>query len=158
MIAWHYTTGRHFPRILASAELRPAIAGVEPPEKPILWFSINRHFEMTARKARIGPGGGIRTLTVMGTFEALGGFYRFGIDAAGLIPWRDLPALSGMPDRIAAGLRRIAKEQGAEPREWYGSLEPVPVARCKIQRMTPSGAWVDWVAAATEPTQEASSR
>jgi len=89
---------------------------------------------MTARKALVDAGGRIvRVLSVSETSERCGGLYRLGLDASELVAWRELPALALMPDRVAAALRRVAYKQGASPREWYGSLEPVPIEKCIVQ-------------------------
>lgn len=142
MRVWHYTIGRHFRAIIESGELRPASIGVHPPELPVLWFSANRHFEMTARKAWRDDFGQ-RVLSVDETRVFGNGLYRFAYESSRLIPWRELPQRANIPAEIVAGLKREAQKQGADPREWYGAVEPIAIAQCEeIESMTPDGKWI----------------
>lgn len=58
MLAWHYTVGMWFQAIRLSGVLLPASSGVRPPERAILWFSLDQKFEPTARKAWIDNSSG----------------------------------------------------------------------------------------------------
>lgn len=72
-MAWHYTTGNKFPLIVADGLIRPAAIGVKPPERPIVWFSLAQHFEMTARKGLMNEAGQFRTASIQETREFGGG-------------------------------------------------------------------------------------
>ena len=85
-IAWHYTTGQKFEQIAETGFILPASIGVKPPERPIVWFSLNQNFELTARKGWCDVAGFVRTLSVQETREAGGGLVRLGLDASKLIP------------------------------------------------------------------------
>ncbi len=151
-MAWHYTTGEKFPLIVADGVIRPAAIGVKPPERPIVWFSLAQHFEMTARKGLMNAAGQIRTASIQETREFGGGLVRFGIDAARLIPWRDgvLRKAAGMRYATAKMLDARGIQQGASPFEWLGSLDPVPIDECEIQVMGEGykdGLWIDVVEA-----------
>ena len=50
-ILWHYTFLPHLESILREGLIRPATALVEPPERPIVWFSKNQFWERTVTKS-----------------------------------------------------------------------------------------------------------
>jgi hypothetical protein len=148
MKAWHYTTGEKFPLIIESGLIIPATTGVKPPERPIVWFSLDQYFEMTARKGLANETGFLRTATIQETRELAGGLVRFGVDAERLIPWKggELRKAAKMSYAIAKKLDAIGWKQGASPFEWLGSLEPVRVDECVIQIMDKKckdGLWLD---------------
>ena len=147
MIAWHYTTGDKFLLILASGLIKPATVGVVAPERPIVWLSTNQKFEMTARKGLISDGRR-RDATIEEMRSLAGGVYRLGMNTSKLIPWRDLPPLAAMHPDTVSGLRRAAKRMGAEPREWFASLEEIPIKGLMLQAMNENRAWRTWVAGA----------
>lgn len=146
--AWHYTTGDKFTLIIESGLIVPAATGVKPPERPIVWFSLNQYFEMTARKGLANESGLVRTASVQETREFGGGLVRFGLDAGRLIPWKggELRKAARMGYTTAKKLEEAGIRQGASPFEWLGLLEPVPVDECAIMVMGEGykdGAWVD---------------
>ena len=84
VLAWHYTTGEKFKAIVTSGYLKPTGILVKPPERPVLWFSLNQQFEPTARKAAI-EGGAYRVLSVEETGRHCGGLVRFGLSPRKLL-------------------------------------------------------------------------
>lgn len=66
-IAWHYTTGVNFIKIVESGFLLPTDACINLGELPVLWFSLNQHWEPTSRKAMITEDGRFRSLTKFDT-------------------------------------------------------------------------------------------
>jgi len=67
--------------------------------------------------------------------ELFGGFIRFGIPLnAGLeiFPWEGgkLADEARIPPDERTRLEKTAKQRGANPDEWYGILENVPVSSC----------------------------
>ena len=50
-ILWRYTFLPHLESILRDGLIRPATALVEPPERPIVWFSKNQFWERTVTKS-----------------------------------------------------------------------------------------------------------
>lgn len=143
-IAWHYTTGEKFLLIVESGVIRPSDGLVFPPERPIAWFSLEQHFEMTARKA-VMKDGRIRTMTIQETKEVCGGLCRFGVAAERLIAWKGgaLRKAARMSHAIAKALELYGRKQGANPHEWLGSLEPVPVDECAaVGFMGDNGQWL----------------
>ena len=88
-LAFHYTTGYCFEKIVVDQSLKPATAFVPRNEKPILWFSSDPYWENTANKA-IMENGNIRKLTMKETMLRGGGLIRFGINKNKLQPWSKL--------------------------------------------------------------------
>ena len=143
MIAWHYTTGEHFLLIVESGELRPTDILVRPPEKPVLWFSINQRWEATACKGLV-DGGQRRTLTMEETMQMCQGLVRFGVRLDRLHPWKKLQRKARMSERTIIMLEREGRRQGADPKDWYGRTTAVPIDRCaSIQVMDESREWVE---------------
>ena len=139
-IAWHYTTGQKFERIAKSGYLLPTAVGVEPPERPVIWFSLNQEWEATAAKMATVPGG-IRMLTKDETCQLGGGLVRFGYPAQRCIPWPRIWRRAKTPPLIRAALERIGRDEGANPAEWCGVLHPIPV-RELIVDVLDEGHWV----------------
>lgn len=146
--AWHYTTGEKFIQIVESGLILPATTGMKPPERPIVWFSLDQHFEMTARKGLANEAGFYRTASIQETRELGGGLVRFGLDAGRLIPWKggELRKAAKMSYAVAKKLERESVKQSANPFEWLGSLVPVSIDECVIQVMGEGhkdGLWID---------------
>ena len=141
--AWHYTTGEKANLIFKSGELQPTAAYIEEREKPILWFSINQEWEQTANKMVQLPNGAFRPLTMEETRKLGGGLFRFGMPAHQLVAWPRLARLANMRSNISRLLEEAGLRAGADFREWFGSLDAVPIAGLHCQTMTESG-WVDF--------------
>lgn len=140
VLAWHYTTGMHFLRIVESGVLYPATVGMTPPEKPILWFSLNQQFEPTARKCTF-ENGAMRTLSVQETFERGGGLVRFGISPHHLLSGEKLRHRAHVDRKLWAGLRLAGIKQQADPDLWFGSISALEVQKFTIEAMNDSGSW-----------------
>lgn len=149
MIVWHYTTGRCLSAILDAGEIRPATLGVPAHERPIVWFSTNQQFEMTARKGIIRHGQRL-TATIREMHDLDGGLFRLGVDPARLLSFAELKQAAHMDAQTIAGLRRAARAVGADPRQWMGTFDPIPVTECVIEKGSPQ---LIWTAAATTPPQ-----
>jgi hypothetical protein len=155
-LAWHYTTGEWFQAIVESGVILPSTAYIDPDEKPIVWFSLNSHWEQTANKLDL-EADGLRTLSMEETAAHCGGLDRFGVCPA-VCPytWRELKQLSGMSPRIAAALYRIGIEQGARPGQWRGTFEPVGREQWRLVDVYQAGVWVR-IPLNGEPSQHGSS-
>lgn len=144
-LAWHYTTGNLFKLIVEDGFILPAATAVFPPERPIVWFSINQQFELTARKWQVSKDGTSRILSVQETRKYGGGLVRFGLDSRRLMPWKGgcLRKAAVMSYTIAKKLEHAGIAQGANPFEWFGSLDVIPISKCVIEVMDASGKWVE---------------
>jgi hypothetical protein len=130
-IAWHYTTGQNFVKIVESNFLMPATTGVGYPEKPILWFSLDQYWEPTASKA-VFKNGKIETLTMEETLKLGSGLVRFGMPVKKLHQWDKLKKKARINPVIAQGLEASGFKQGANPRRWYGVTKPLSISECSI--------------------------
>lgn len=137
MICWHYTIGRYVPLIAESGVLELAAGGVHPPEKPILWFSSNPFWEVTASKWN-GKG---RVYTMEEMAQAVG-VVRFGISCERLIRWPEVGKRANMNFEIRKRLMKWGRSQGANPSEWYGSLTPIPLQELIFQILR-DNQWID---------------
>lgn len=140
-LAWHYTTGKHFERIATTGFLMPAATAVEPPEKPILWFSVNQYWELTANKGWEFPDGTIRTLTMQETFEKARGLVRFGSPLRLLRSGEALRKEARMKSAMWLMLATEGKRQGANPADWWGTTKPLPIDGMAVEVMNREWAW-----------------
>jgi len=141
MLAWHYTTGQKFPIIIERGELVPSAIGVKPPEKPILWFSLNQYWEHTANKAIADANGNLRRLTMRETFNLGGGLVRFGYEAKNLHVGDALRRKASMSASVWRGLCAEGRRQNAAPSDWCGSIVPVPVPALVVEVMNDAFKW-----------------
>lgn len=141
--AWHYTIGERLPAIFESGELRPSDHYIKKGEKPILWFSTNPHFEPTALKGGLSADGSYRGLSVKETEQEGGGLFRFGVSLDRVTSWPRIGSLAGMKTKIKKSLEVVGIRQGASPRQWYGSLDPIPIHEMRLEWLSDGGDWVD---------------
>jgi len=130
MNAYHYTTHANALTILGDRFIRPATAHVPDGEIPVVWFSRARKWEQTATKRLMLPTGG-RSATFSEMVHI--GIARFAIDDAGLLTWPELITAANIAHDMVVALVRAGRGAGANPDDWCGVLESVPLA--KIQRV-----------------------
>lgn len=141
MIAWHYTTGQKFLAIVESGCLKPTNIDVKPPEKPILWFSLNQQWENTANKAKLDANGEIKRLSMKETYELGGGLVRFGIKPNILYLGDELRRKASMSASIWRALCKEGLKQNAKPSEWCGSISTISTDKLIIEVMRDDFAW-----------------
>ena len=142
-ILWHYTFLPHLESILRDGLIRPATALVEPPERPIVWFSRNQFWERTVTKGMKLASG--RSLEL--DFNAMVAHGVFPV-RIGVLPetaphdWLALRTISRMEPAMADGLVRVAEEVRADPRDWYGTFKPVAMKEWVDLQVFKSDVWV----------------
>ena len=150
MIAWHYTIGLMLPLICESGVLRPTDAGIPPDERPVLWFSTNPYWEPTSAKMiarsmkeQLESENGLpfRTLSMHECAEGGEGLYRFGLPAAQLIQWPEVGKRAGISAPMRNAIIRAGRMQGANPSQWYGTLEDIPIAGLLLQQLVDFRRW-----------------
>ena len=142
-LAWHYTTGEKFLKILEGGYLLPADSYLTPGERPILWFSRNQFWEETANKRWQNRDGTSIGLTMLETHQLGNGLVRFGVLPSRLIEWPKLASKARMPVNLARALETSAAELGGNPAEWLGSLKKIRVKDCQVHVMNKDcSAWV----------------
>jgi hypothetical protein len=141
-LRWHYTIGLHFRSISNDGAIVPATAHVDPPERPIVWFSANQDWEPTAAKG-IVVAGVRRTATFEETYQVGGGLVRIGVTpSVAKYDWHTLQRRGRIPRAVATGLVRAANDMGADPAEWFGTFAPVSRDRWSAVDVWEDGAWV----------------
>lgn len=118
-LAWHYTTGQKFAKIVETGRLLPTAVHIAKDEKPIIWFSLEQFWEPTAHKA-IRQNGQIIDLDMEGTYRECCGLVRFGVSHSRLIPWPRLAKVANIPAGIRRALASVGQRQGAIPEQWCG--------------------------------------
>jgi hypothetical protein len=141
MLAWHYTTGHKFQCITATGMLIPGGIGIDPPEKPILWFSRNQHWEQTAGRAWHEDGQPMRRLTMLETCAQSGGLVRYGCDPKRLYAGEALQRQARMTDEDWAALCVEGRRQKAYPAVWCGSVDSIPVDNLVVHLLSDSFKW-----------------
>lgn len=144
LLAWHYTTGEKFEGIKRSGYIHPATANVPEHERPVVWFSLNQHFEETARKGIIDPATGQRRWATLAEMRELcGGLVRIGVPAHSLLTGEALRRKARMSSAVWRSLVKVGTEQGADPAQWFGIAGAVDLALCAVQQMDKSGNWCE---------------
>ncbi|MCB1065978.1 MAG: hypothetical protein KDN20_24050 [Verrucomicrobiae bacterium] len=82
-----------------------------------------------------------RRATMAETRRQFGGLFRFGLEKSALLPWRVIREAANIHPRRNRELIKSARELGANPAQWYGSLEPVSVLDCRIECEGKPGTW-----------------
>lgn len=142
LMAWHYTTKENFKGICRAGYIHPATAHVPEHERPVVWFSLNPHFEETARKGKIDPETrelGRCTLAEMR--ELCGGLVRLGLPARSLLTGEALRRKARISSAMWRSLVHHGIKQGADPTEWFGIAGAVELALCEVQQMDDAGQW-----------------
>ena len=122
--------------------IKPATALVEPPERPIVWFSRNQVWERTVTKTMKFSDGRWIELDFKGMVKH--GVFPVRI---GVLPetapydWLALRTISHMKPEMADGLVRVAEEVRADPRDWRGTFNPVAIAAWVELEVYRNDAW-----------------
>ena len=142
-ILWHYTFLPHLESILRDGLIKPATALVEPPERPIVWFSGNQFWERTVTKSMKFSDGRWIELDFKGMVKH--GVFPVRI---GVLPetapydWLALRTISHMKPAMADGLVRVAEEVRADAQDWFGTFTPVAIAAWVELEVYRNDAWV----------------
>ena len=140
---WHYSIYPHLLSMLRDGFIKPATAFVKPPERPIVWFSKSQTWERSVTKGLRLPDGSSVTLDFHGMVSHGVRPVRIGVSPeVAPYDWPALRRLSGMESRMANGLVRVARELGADPRDWCGTFEPVPMEVWGDIQVYDGGAWI----------------
>ncbi len=130
---FHYTVGPKLPLIMQAGALLPTGFGLalNRRERPVLWWSAHSHWEATATKILSLDGGRSFVRPTLATMARAVGAYRFRIPRASLpvkaYPWPEIARIARIDKREVAGMVKHGLELGAQPRDWFGALEPVAV-------------------------------
>jgi hypothetical protein len=123
---WHYTIGKHLPKIIESKLIKLATIGVR--EKPAVWFSTNPIWEQTCNKLwQDSITGKLRQLSKEETHRYGNGLVRIRIKPeAAPYNFQAFKRISKISNNAAKRLTEKAELWGAKPQEWWVSFESVP--------------------------------
>jgi len=140
MLLWHYTHGANIIALVKSGVILSDVENVLPEdEKGPVWFSKNQEWEQTVKKTAIWkPDFPLMTFTEL--VKELGA-YRIGVKpSTAPISYRELVKLRPS----TAGLAKLGKEYGGNPRDWFVSLEPVPREKWVAVQVCKNFRWVGY--------------
>lgn len=135
-LAFHYSLGQAVVAIYRAGHIRAA---------PLAWFSTRPDVEPSCRRMTVMAGRA--RLLSLGELHRLGaGWFRFGLPADELLPAEVARERAGLPRDAWRFTVKGARTLGADPGQWFASLEAVDVARCRLQRLDAHpirGQWQD---------------
>ncbi len=142
---YHYTIGIKLPDIFQDGFLRTSPREPRYPERPVVWLSSNPEYERSALKIGVRPDGLAAALTLEAMAAVGRGVYRFRLvespPGETVLPWELLKSRARMPEKLRRRLVERARECGALPGEWYGTLAPIPVEYLALEYRAPNGRW-----------------
>jgi hypothetical protein len=124
---FHYTIVRYLPAIIISGEIRTAGDYMGIDERPAVWCSYNQDWEKTAKKFSVDEiSGRVRSGTKESTHLENGGLARIEVHPQSCpFDWRYFVANSRIDPDLARSLYKAGIKDGAHPREWRVSFEPI---------------------------------
>lgn len=144
---YHYTTGQNAYKILEDKFIRPTELFLLPGERGVAWFTTRLTFEPTAvplwvdceTKAR-------KRLTLTEAAEIGDGLWRFGVaedhpQHLQLNPWLKICRLARTPKNAQQALQRSARKMGSDPYTYWGSLSPISIFGCTLEKSTDGITW-----------------
>jgi hypothetical protein len=128
---WHYTAIHYLPKIIENREIKVEPLGGDR-KLSAVWLSSNPDFEQTARKEIRDKSSGAVRLNATRDEMFKAGFppVRIEINPSGVrvYDWKTCRKISGISEETAIALEQSGVENGADPSEWYVSLQPIPLA------------------------------
>lgn len=144
-LAWHYTTAMGFLGIVHKRAIRVSTHDVPEKELPVAWFSRNPMLERTMAEMRWKKEDG--TLVAARNIRELRllcqGLYRIGVPSDALLSYPALLKQAKIGLIRRKKLESIAKQVGALPFEWMGSLTPVVLTDDPPMQSFDGTRWVD---------------
>ncbi|MBN3852833.1 hypothetical protein G3N59_05515 [Paraburkholderia sp. Ac-20340] len=133
MIAWHYTTAQCFRGIEETGGLLPSAPHMLDAEKPLLWFSVNQHWEQSARRGWT-ENGKRRLLSLEEMILHFGALYRFGMhELRTAIGERQIRRLGRIRPGTWDQMIKNALAMGSDPNEWRACSAFVPIGYVQVQ-------------------------
>jgi hypothetical protein len=146
MRVWHYTICVAFEKIYISGRIETTAIGIESNEKPAVWFFINSNWEETVRRTLRDTVTGKTTTALSrdGLFEAGITPVRIEVDPGlPFLTWEKYKKKSGISKKFARVLEQVAKECGANPKEWRVLFSPVSAEYWLLVEIWNGHTWVE---------------
>lgn len=128
-VVWHYSTALGFLALVKAGRVDVSTQDIRANEKPVAWFSANPVMEYTIREVAIERGNGtfLRSKTAA-DYRIMGmGLYRVAVAADSMLRYVDLLKAAKIGITRRRQLESAARRVGANPFEWYGQLQPLPL-------------------------------
>ena len=140
---YHYTCGHKLEPIETDGFIATSPKAPKYPERPVAWLSSNAQYEMTALKLAY-VNGESRLLTLEEMRAQVGVFRYVFSDTLDVLPWSLLKTRSKMKPKYVKRLIERGKSCSANPEEWFGTLEPIPLSEAlRLEMLIDGGAWVE---------------
>lgn len=143
-LAWHYTTAMGFEGIIKTWVVKVSTKDVAKGETPVAWFSVNPMLENTIMEMAFErPDRTVVRPRNAVEYRILGfGLYRVGVSAAELLTYPQLLKQAKIGFLRRKSLEKAAKQVGASPFEWRGSLSPVAIDGAAIIERFDGVRWI----------------
>lgn len=140
---YHYTPEDTLEEIIKSEQINLAETSVShKKEHPVAWVSTNEHWEHTATKLIIDVHGKLRQLTFEEQ-EKHFGCARIVVEGE-FMTWAKLKYVARMDAMIALAMEQAGREMGGDPKEWFGSLQPIGIDQWIRAEVLRDGVWVEY--------------
>lgn len=141
---YHYTPEYRLEEIIESGEIKLANASVYAnKEKACAWVSTNPHWEPTATKMVSDQFGNLRLMTFKEQLERFG-CARIQVKPIGFTHWGKIKHLAKMNLEQAKRMELAGIELGGNPKEWFGSFEPIKKENWIKAEVFKNGEWTEY--------------
>lgn len=141
---YHYTPEIRLSEIIDSGLIKLATQSVyAPKEKACAWASTHPIWEPTATKMIINQFGNPIKLTFKEQLEKFG-CARIQVKPVGFVHWGKMKHLAKMNLEQAKQMELVGIECGGNPKEWFGSLEPIKKENWIKIEVYKNGEWVEY--------------
>jgi hypothetical protein len=143
---YHYTLESKLDEIIESAHIKLSIESVydKKREKACSWVSTNPNWENTATKFSQNNVGEFLPLTFKEQVEQFGCARIEVKPSFGFINWGKIKHVAKMNLTIAKSMEEIGIQQGASPKEWFGSFKPITSDYWIKAEVYKNGEWIEY--------------
>lgn len=141
---YHYTPEFRLPEIIDSGLIKLATESVyASKEKACAWVSTHPQWEPTATKMVSDQSGNIIRLTFKEQLEMFG-CARIQVKPRGYTHWGKIKHLAKMDLAQAKRMELAGIELGGNPKEWFGSFEPIEKENWIKAEVFKNGVWIEY--------------
>jgi hypothetical protein len=141
---YHYTPEFRLSEIIDSGLIKLATESVyAPKEKACVWVSTHPQWEATATKMVSDQFGNLRLMTFKEQLERFG-CARIQVKPVGFIHWGKIKHLAKMNLEQAKRMELTGIEIGGNPKEWFGSFDPIKKENWIRAEVFKNGEWTEY--------------
>lgn len=143
---FHYTPEVRLEEIIESGNIKLATESVydKKREKACSWVSTNPNWENTATKILHDNEGNTVKLTFKEQVDFCGCARIEVKPSFGFINWGKIKHLAKMNLTLAKAMEETGIQQGASPKEWFGSFKPIPIDYWIKAEVFKNGEWIEY--------------